>query len=352
MNTCYEGAALAILMLAGAAAGAGPPEDVCRQQDAYSLGKSCLAVGMYEDAVKCFDRVIQTRPQEKRALRSRGFAHLLCGRPQAAIADFSTAMENDRRDAVLHYGRGSARALLGLQADAEKDLIKAVRLNPEYMGAHLALMEIRLEDGRPQEGLADSLAFGTRLANDVLQGKLPPIPNSDFGDGDQVNLDQLLAYACWRALYREYRAVSASLKDDRRSAEERAKDPRADRNAAVSCAVNGKLLMGRERFAKAIARSPKDPELYRLRGIIHAINQDWKASLQDFDTAVLLDPGDPEAYEFRGRIYDHLGDPLRGRLEKRKAEKIERERREAEVARILHEAQSALKRISDKQPRK
>lgn len=65
--------------------------------------------------------VIELAPTDNIAFNGRGVAYLKLGNCEAAIADFTKAIQLDLEDPVSYINRGSALREFGLQREAQQD---------------------------------------------------------------------------------------------------------------------------------------------------------------------------------------------------------------------------------------
>ena len=86
----------------------------------------------YEEAETACTKSIKIDPESSRAYHTRGFARSNLGKFDAAIEDFTIALEketDDRRKSRILYQRGYAKKLSGRFEEAFENAIKAVELD-------------------------------------------------------------------------------------------------------------------------------------------------------------------------------------------------------------------------------
>lgn len=92
---------------------------------AYADGVDALSAGRTDAARIAFDRVIEKRPDWAAAWRQRGYS---AGNPEAAIADFTRAIELDGNDADAHAARGLAWIQANKPANGIPDFDRALAI--------------------------------------------------------------------------------------------------------------------------------------------------------------------------------------------------------------------------------
>jgi tetratricopeptide (TPR) repeat protein len=121
----------------------------------------------YEQAIPMYERVLKRDPAFWRAYANLGYAYYKMNRLDDAMKFFDVALRLTTSDADLFVRRGMARLRLGQIAGAEADFRRAVALQPEEPGFHLALGLVLRMQGRLTEALD---AFQTELLNNPQQG--------------------------------------------------------------------------------------------------------------------------------------------------------------------------------------
>ena len=98
-------------------------------------GAAFIAMKEYREAEADFDRVLQTDPDNERALYYRGIAHMATGAYQDAIADLNASIAINHNRGVAFLARGIAYAETGREEEAIADFMNAsVLSNVEVEG--------------------------------------------------------------------------------------------------------------------------------------------------------------------------------------------------------------------------
>jgi tetratricopeptide (TPR) repeat protein len=279
--------------------------------EAQTSGERELDKAHFKESLKWFDETIRGNPKDKRALRCRGFAHLLSGDPERAIRDFTAAIEVDAQDPVSFYGRACAERFLGRTREAIADLTKAIRLDPQYGAAYNERAAVYEDSGIPLAGSDD-----VRRATEITLSE-PETPSNAPGNvylgrgaelaiGRRVSLTGL-AYDCWSLIFGEYRAYASAVGERAKTVDQNPRDAIAHKNIALVQIKQGELDKGMGSLGEALRLAPSDCSLYKLRAALRAVTRDLSGAVADATRAISICPTDKESYELRISIYDEMG---------------------------------------------
>ncbi len=206
------------------------------------------------------------RPSNAADWIARGRLRLRWHMPQAAVADFESALRSDAIAVAAHDGLARAWEMAG---DRQR---------------HLATCDDALQKvpatGRP--ALLASRAWA-RLA----LGQLAPALTDA---GEALKLDPRCAAA-------------ALARAEARRRMKQLTDALADADEAVWLA-------------------PNDARGYLIRGTIEADRRSFESAIRDFTRAIELDPLDPEPLRRRAMAHDSFGDPKKAVLDRAAAERL------------------------------
>ena len=104
------------------------PEKSC---DYFYCGNAKGEQGLYEEAIKDFDRAIESDPTNTKTYKDRAITTHLFGQNEEAITDLDKAIELDPKNATAYNNRGFIKSGLGLHDEAIIDFNKAIELDPE-----------------------------------------------------------------------------------------------------------------------------------------------------------------------------------------------------------------------------
>jgi tetratricopeptide (TPR) repeat protein len=129
--------------------------------DLYNLGRY--------DQVAALVKKYQPRfPEDKDLALISGYLNVRNGQLQAALADFSKALESDPKMATGYVDRGFVQNDLKRPGKAASDFETALQLQPKYGEAHLGLAYADLQLHRPRSALVQLEAAGKILGKTHL----------------------------------------------------------------------------------------------------------------------------------------------------------------------------------------
>lgn len=131
-------------------------------------GKSSYEMGKYEEALKEFDRCLESNPKDADILRSKGSALYMLAKHEEALEALNKSLKINPRDANTWSFKGSTLYKLGRPEEALKALDKALQKNPNLFEAWFNKGSILLELGRYKQALSaaeNSLRINAEDAN-------------------------------------------------------------------------------------------------------------------------------------------------------------------------------------------
>ena len=113
--------------------------------DALSLkGLVSMTMGMYEEAIGMYSRVLEQERENISALNNRGAAFLLLGQTEKAVMDFNRSLGLKSGQVDVLYNRGVAYFQSKLFAEAMRDLKSVLAENPDFQPAQEKIDEIKV----------------------------------------------------------------------------------------------------------------------------------------------------------------------------------------------------------------
>lgn len=206
-------------------------------------------IAIWHDSITLWTHELTLYPNVPVAYNNRGNAHNDTGNRQAAIDDYTKAIEVGPRYAEAYYNRGTVYLSLGNYQQAITDLTKAIDLNQYYIDAY------------SNRGVA----FG-HLGN-------PEQAMIDFTKVIELNPQDAEAF------YSRGFAI-ASLGNYRRAVTD---------------------------FTRAIELNLKDAKVYRDRGIAYGSLGNYQEAITDLTRAVELEPQNAKAFFVLGITYSRAG---------------------------------------------
>jgi tetratricopeptide (TPR) repeat protein len=141
--------------------------------------------------------------------------------PQEAVAIYEQLMENHADDAALHYDLGVALARLGKQEQALKSYSESLRLDPEYVRAHVNRADVLNQLKRFAEAVRDCNAAIEIQPSDALAWQNRAAAHRGLGELDKAEADLNVALGINPDSARS-RLIEALLLVDRRRPQEAA----------------------------------------------------------------------------------------------------------------------------------
>jgi tetratricopeptide (TPR) repeat protein len=127
------------------------------------LAYDLLFLKRFEDAMKIVDRFRPIFEHDRDLALIAGYVHADHDEYQAAVADFTHALEIDPTMAVGYMNRGYVYNDMRLATKAERDFRKALELNPQYGEAHIGLAYALLQLRRSSAALKEAEIAGRLL---------------------------------------------------------------------------------------------------------------------------------------------------------------------------------------------
>ena len=226
------------------------PDPAVEAQARFESGIANFEAQAFEAALNDFTAAIELGLDDLEAYFNRGLAHESLGDLEAAIDDLTFVLERDPQYATAFGNRGNVYRQLGELEAALDDFDRAIELDPEYVSAYNNRGLVRLDNGDIDGAMAD---FDKAIE---LDPQYSPAYNN--------------------------RGVVLQFGDD--------------------------LEAAMVEFDQAIAFDPANLKAYNNRGIANRDLGNYEAALDDFKQAIAIEPDDEVGYFQRGRIYHYLGD--------------------------------------------
>lgn len=118
-----------------------------RGRDSYELGR-------YEEALKEFDKSLETNPKDADIWENKGSSFYMLGRYEEALEALNKSLEIDPKNANAWSFKGSTLYKLNRPEEALKALDKALQKNPNILEAWLNKGSILFELGRFRQALS------------------------------------------------------------------------------------------------------------------------------------------------------------------------------------------------------
>ncbi len=127
-----------------------------------------IEVRQYDDALSDLEQVVATSEGDQDLLIQRGMIHARAGDQQAAIQDFSAALEIAPENGEAYAGRGLAQLERGQIEKALSDCDLAVTFAPDHAPAYLCRARAYLQLARPVQ-VSTNLSKALELSPDMAE---------------------------------------------------------------------------------------------------------------------------------------------------------------------------------------
>jgi tetratricopeptide (TPR) repeat protein/S1-C subfamily serine protease len=277
----------------------------------FRRGQILNSLERYGEAKEAFTQAIAQKPNFF-AYVGRGLSNSNLPDYQAALADYTKALELQPNDYYSYSARGGIYALLGKHQQAIADLDKAIAMfpesNPNKFVAYYSRAIPRLMMGDTQGAIADyttvingkakeSSIFQAYIGRAMAYAQLQDFTKAiaDCTKLLEIQPDNAVVYfnrGGFRAQSQDFQEAlqdfnkAIELQSDYADAYRYRATVRANLNDAQGMIADSKVAI--ELYAKKIAKDPKNVELYINRAITNIGIGDKQAALQDVQKAEQL----------------------------------------------------------------
>jgi len=231
-----------------------------------NLGNLRAMQGRLDEALRCYQKVIQINPKDPEANYNLGMASAQQDRLDEAIAYFKTAIQANPNDARAHYNLAVLFGSHGNPDQAVEHYQKAIQIKPDYAEAHNNLANLLAAQGRLQEAVEqyqkavqfkpDHVGAHYNLANAL---------------GSQGRLDEAAEH------YRKCIELNPSHAD-------------AHSNLANLLATQGKLNEAVVEYQRTIQLIPNSAQAHFRFGQALQAQHYFKMAITEYQRALELDP--------------------------------------------------------------
>ncbi|XP_035683894.1 tetratricopeptide repeat protein 13-like isoform X1 [Branchiostoma floridae] len=286
---CEQGSLSTISGLCSLLGKNGATQDTC-QRDQESPAASMLR----EYAAVLLDKglvpLVSSGDSQLDAEIAFGIVLANTGSPDESIQHFSAFLKDHPDVIAAYHGRGSAYARKGLQykINAElalADFTKAIELDRKLAESYERRAEILSPIGRGRDAIVDlDIAIN-----------LEPTARRFFRRGT-LNF-----------LREHYTSAQADFK---KSLEKDSNQPNVLHFLGLAVFHRGALREAAKIFENVIKANPEYVEAIRNLGQVYRELGDYEKAMEQFNTALILDDKHVQGYQFRGSLYYHSGRPF------------------------------------------
>ena len=294
-----------------------PPEGINVAGAYNNRGVAKFGKGYLDDAIADFTSALNQNPKFVDAFKNRGLAYKMQGAADKAIDDFNKAIRLNGNSPELYNLRGAA-LLDKLEFNrAIADFEKAISLNQKYRNAFvnrgLAFvftrqlsraiadfdMVVRLS---PRDPLGYLNRAMTRMDMGNFTGAI-----ADYDEAIRLDPNTSGPYTRRGEAWRLQGDLQRSLDDHNKAIALNPVDPEAYNNRALTFKDLGKLAEAIADCDQAIVLNKNSDFAYATRGLILQLQGNLWRSLTDLNKAVELKPNSPVALTFRGETLRESG---------------------------------------------
>src|SRR5215813_11868289 len=287
-----------------------PPEGTNVAAAYNNRGRAKFGKGYLDDAIADFTSALNQNPKFVDAFKNRGLAYKMQGTSDKAIDDFSQAIRLNGNSPEFYNLRGAALVDKQEFNRAIADFEKAISLNQKYRNAFvnrgLAFvftrqlsraiadfdMVVRLS---PRDPLGYLNRAMTRMDMGNFTGAI-----ADYDEAIRLDPNTSGPYTRRGEAWRLQGNLQRSLNDHNKAIALNPLDGEAYNNRALTFKDLGKLVEAIGDCDQAIVLNKNSDFAYTTRGLILRLQGNLWRSLTDLNKAVELKPNSPIALTFRG----------------------------------------------------
>jgi tetratricopeptide (TPR) repeat protein len=287
-----------------------PPQGTNVAAAYNNRGVAKFGKGYLDDAIADFTSALNQNPKFVDAFKNRGLAYKMQGTSDKAIGDFNQAIRLNGNSPELYNLRGAALVDKQEFNRAIADFEKAISLNQRYRNAFVNRGLAFLFTRQLSRAVAD-FDMAVRLSpRDPLGYLNRAMARMDMGNftGAIADYDEAIrldpnasgTYTRRGEAWRLQGNLHRSLDDHNKAIALNPVDPEAYNNRALTFKDLGKLAEAIGDCDQAIVLNKNSDFAYATRGLILQLQGNLWRSLTDLNKAVELKPNSPVALTFRG----------------------------------------------------
>ena len=226
----------------------------------------------------------------------------------AAIDNYSQALEIYSNDATTYYKRGRVFYCLKDYSQAITNFVQAINLNPNFAKAYI-------KSGVARYKLADYYGAIEDYTQAIKINSYDAIAFQNRGDVRSMIGDSQGAIEDYTQAIKINPNLSGIEKSETQKLEKQKIIFNINDNSHNSTVNENKDNLERENhqraievFTQVIEISPNDAVGYKKRGNARCDLGDYLAAIEDFTKAIQINPYDGDAYFYRGNAFYELGD--------------------------------------------
>ncbi|MFQ4142367.1 tetratricopeptide repeat protein [Chlorogloeopsis sp. ULAP02] len=271
-----------------------------------------------------FNRIDIVNRKYAEAYHKRGHAHYQLGDKQAAVEDYTQAIQTDANFDQAYYSRGYVRHYdFSDKQAAIDDYNQAIQLNPNYTAAYINRGHVRLDLGNKQSAINDynqairinsnySLAYYSRgnvrfdLGN--KQAAIEDYTRAIEANSDWGTISLVDAYFKRGFAYQDLGNQRAAIEDYNQAIRLNPKYAAAYNNRGNARSELGNKQAALDDYTEAIRINSNYYLAYYNRGLVYQERGDKQAAIDDYTQTIRINPNYESAYYNRGLAYQDSGD--------------------------------------------
>jgi tetratricopeptide (TPR) repeat protein len=234
---------------------------------------------------------------------------LIRGQTKQAIAEYTTALQLQPREAGIHFNLGLAYIQERLFKDAADECRAAIELNPNYVRARVTLARLLLAAGNAEAAALECRAalkgdprsaealcvLGTALVS--LWRPFLPIPGAPQDTGrDSGNVIPPGSPSAWQAVLEAIPLLQNSIALD-------PNDPEAHVSLGSAYVAQGRYVEAEAEFLRALAIKPDDQDAHFCLGSLYFEMGDVRNAALHLERIMEADPGSGLGFRIIAQAY-------------------------------------------------
>lgn len=291
----------------------------------FHLGIMFHKTNRFQEALKCFGKVLMKIPNDKTVYITRGVVYQDMGNNNMAIKDFSKAIELDPKSSEAHYRRGLSKLLNKNYHDAIDDFRKSGDFeitghNNRNAGISDGLAQCfhALKDYDQAIGYFDAACDQDETNTDFLMHRAHCYYDQKHYDKaihdllkglSIVNYDPMLYYRLGITYYadKQYKQAIKSLKQSLLNKPYQSYEPDIYYNIGLAYCNLEKYEKSIYPFSKSIEMVPSEINYIHERAKAYQMIEDHEKAVLDFDVVIQKNPRNSHAFFRRAFSHKSLG---------------------------------------------
>ncbi len=284
----------------------------------YNMGFTFRQMGNYDEAISCFQDVVERNNRDVLAFNHLGAVYALKGNQAKAIASFQRGLKIDPNHPVLLLNLAKTYAQIGETAKALSSYEGALRSKPGWIEAIEEYSELLLKSNKVRE--ADNVVSNALKINPddtKMRTKMGRIYNrqSIFDSAEiefkkALNTDDSYKPALTGLAYSQQRL---GKNDDAVKTIEKINELDSDDESVLKLSTSvllsaNYLKAANEKLSKLLKKNPEDAETLNLLGQYYILNGEANKTESCFDKIDRIRPGYKDVYKDWGLRYLQTGD--------------------------------------------